>query len=321
MGKQMGADKTSDRAAEKAAEIDPDTDDAKEFETAWDDEIAEWEADDRFENTSLKISVYRQPLRGGEREKVWEFNDEIISTHEIGVRFGGGRYSTYGRIVQDGKIVKTIRRTFRLSESSYPLPQAVPQQVATMTTGAAPMTFENIMRMIQASLPVIVALKEVFGGGGNKLAAMEEAQKVVGRVIEESGKREIALLKSIRSETVNNGEQAKAAAASTEEDPAELKTYLLDVLKEYGPGLIEAVGLRLRGATAVIKNDPVFQTLARNEALFTKVYSLLTKDPELKEEEKVMIENVLTKIASLGLGIKIPRPTHVNGTRPQGAPA
>lgn len=297
---------------------DSDIDDEKDVETAWDDEIQEWEDDERFENTTLKISVYRQPLRGGEREKVWEYTDEIVSSHEIGKRFGGGRYSTYGRIIQDNKIVKTIRRTFRLSESSYAPPQAATQQMA----GAAmppPMNPENILRMIQAALPVVVALKEVFGGNGStKLAAMEDAQKVVGRVIEESARREIAMIKNVRAEIMNNGDTK--TIKSGEDEPLgteqELKAYLLDVLKEYGPGLIEAVGLKLTSAKAVIKRDPVFASLAKNEALFARVHGLLTADPELAETDKVMIEKVLTKISDMGIGIRVPpRPETVNGAR------
>lgn len=305
MGKAVGSEK------------DPDSEgDERDIETSWDDEIQEWEESERFENTTLKISVYRQPLRGGEREKVWEFTDEIVSTHEIGMRFGGGRYSTYGRIAQDGKIVKTIRRTFRLSESSYAPPQAAPQQMAGIAM-PPPMNLENILRMIQAALPVVVALKEVFGGGGGKLGAMEEAQKVVGRVIEESGKREIALLKTVRAEIMNG--EAKPAAKVEEESlgtDQELKAYLLDVLKEYGPGLIEAVGLKLTTAKTVLRHDPVFKTLAQNEELFARVYGQLTNDPELNETDKAMIEKVLTKVADMGVGIRIPpRPANVNGAR------
>lgn len=306
MGKAMGTEK------------DPDLDgDEKEAETAWDDEIQEWEESDQFENTTLKISVYRQPIRGGEREKVWEFTDEIVSSHEIGQRFGGGRYSTYARIFKDGKIVKTIRRTFRLSESSYAPPQA-PQQMA----GAAmpqPMSIENILRMIQAAIPVAVALKDLFGGGGGtKLAAMEDAQKVVGRVIEESARREIAMIKTIRTEVMNNGE-AKTTKSEDEEPlgtEEELKSYLLDVLKQYGPGLIEAIGLKLTTAKRIIKTDPVFAALAKNEALFARVHGLLTADPDLAETDKAMIEKVLTKISDMGIGIRVPpRPANVNGAR------
>lgn len=305
MGKAMGSEK------------DPELEgDEKDIETAWDDEIQEWEDAEKFENTTLKISVYRQPLRGGEREKVWEFTDEIVSTHEIGKRFGGGRYSTYGRIVQDGKVVKTIRRTFRLSESSYAPPQAAPQQMAGVAM-PPPMNLENILRMIQAAIPVAVALKDLFGGNGaTKLAAMEDAQKVVGRVIEESARREIAMIKTVRSEIMNGEAKPAAKADEVEGTEQEFKAYLLDVLKEYGPGLIEAIGLKLTTAKAVLKRDPVFKTLAQNEGLFARVHGLLLNDPELGDGDKAMIEKVLTKISEMGVGINIPpRPANVNGAR------
>lgn len=316
-------------------ETEPEEDPAletDESESHWDDELRAWEEEGAFEDSELRITVFRQSSKAGPVEKVWEYIDEPVTTHEIGLRFGGGRYRTYARLVRDGKVLQTVRRRFILAES-YTL-EAKSRMPATAAHGpamgyaAAPSMLEYMEgfgRMLAAAAPMVAAVKEVFAGrNAIHMNGMEEANKVVGQVIAESAKSMISLHREIKKElgTMVNP-QPQPQPTADEETVNEYKAYLLEVAKEYGPRLLEAVGLKLNSALGIIRADSTFRTLRKNQNLFQQVYAKLTNDPEMSDADRTLVHGVLEKLASNGLGFQIPangagdvgqRSTHATAT-------
>lgn len=298
----------------------------EEADIPWDDELAQWEEDESYQHTTLKITLFRQPKRGGEREKIWEYEDEIAGTHAIGLRFGGGRYSVYGRILRDGKVIKRIRRHFVLGESyneaaRLNAAQQAPQMAASVPQ-ANPWNLETFARGVQIALPLIAALKE-FLSPSDKLGNAQETAKMINGILMDSAKAQIGFVREVKKDLVQMG-NPQATPQSDEESPEEFKAYLLEALKEYGPTLIEAAGLKLKSALSIMKKDDVFAALANSPQLFERVYNLAINDPEVTDADKVMIEKVLTKLSTHGIGFNIPksRIQAANGhARPQAAQA
>lgn len=301
----------------KPTKPEPETDpndeailEADEIESHWDDELRAWEEEGRFEDAELRITVFRQSAKSGPVEKVWEYIDEPVTTHEIGLRFGGGRYRTYARLVRDGKILNTVRRRFILAESyTQEMRARAPAPAVAMAGHASPLDWmENFGRMLSAAAPMVATLREVFGGRSNVgMPGMEEANKLVGQVIQESARNMIALHREIKKELGTMGNpQPPPPPPADDETVTEYKTYLLEVAKEYGPRLLEAVGLKLNSALGFVKADPTFRTLRKNETLFQQVYDRLTNDPEMPESDRTLVHKVLEKLAHNGLGFQVP---------------
>jgi len=281
-----------------------------EAEIPWDDELNAWAEDETLQGTELRVTVFRQEKRGGPREKVWEFIDEIIGSHELGLRFGGGRYHLYGRIIQDGVTVKTIRRIISLGSTYTEAMNEAKRAAAPMAGPVSPFSNINWMDVLKAAPPVLLALRELFGGRST-FEGMEEAQKVMARVLEDSAKSQIKMIGELRREV--SGMPAQNVTKDSQdpaEDPdmvKEIKEYIFGAIKEYGPGLLEAAGLKLKGAIGAVKRDEVFQSLAQNERLFSRVYSHLVEGAT--EEDKALIAKVLQKLSANGLGFKLPQQT------------
>jgi len=296
-------------------EAEPEEDPAlesDESESHWDDELRAWEEEGAFEDSELRITVFRQSSKAGPVEKVWEYIDEPVTTHEIGLRFGGGRYRTYARLVRDGKILQTVRRRFILAESYT---QEVKSRMPTTAAhgpamgGASILEYmEGFGRMLAAAAPMVAAVKEVFAGrNAIHMTGMEEANKVVGKVIAESAQSMISLHREIKKELGTMGNpQPQPQPTADEETVNEYKAYLLEVAKEYGPKLLEAVGLKLNTALGFIRADSTFRTLRKNQNLFEQVYAKLTNDPEMSDADRTLVHGVLEKLASNGLGFQMP---------------
>lgn len=99
------------------------------------------------------------------------------------------------------------------------------------------------------------------------------------------------------------------------EDPKlldEVKDYLKEAIRDYGPTLLEAVGMKLRGAMKMIKQDDVFQSLSENPRLLAKVYAKLSEGQT--EEEKALTAKVLKKLSENGMGFHLPQVTEQTKT-------
>lgn len=283
----------------------------EESEIPWDEELAAWAEDETFQGTELRITVFKQEKRGGPKEKIWEYLDEIVTSHELGLRFGGGRYSLYGRIIQDGKTVKMFRRVVALG-SSYTEAMNEAKRAAlpqTMQGAGYPQTINpiNWIEIIKQAAPALAILRDLLRPP-NQVEASLETQRIIGRVVEESAKSQIKLLETVRKDGI--GQTMGKPEEGEIEDPKlldEVKDYLKDAIREYGPSLLEAVGLKLRGAMKVIKQDDVFQSLSENPRLLAKVYAKLSEGQT--EEEKTLTAKVLKKLSENGMGFHLPQVT------------
>lgn len=288
-------------------------------ESPWDDELSAWAEGEEYEGTSLRIAIYRQATRGAPREKVWEYEDEVVSSHEIGLRFGGGRYSVFARIIREGRILKRIRRHFTLSETyTEEMRKRAPQapQGAAMG-GMRPMSFEDMARgvaaMVAAVMPAIAALRDAFAPP-DKFGNTAEANKLIQAIVADSARAQISFAKEMRAEIQQMGKPMQPAQTQ-EEEPSidEFKQYMIMALREYGPSLLEAAGLKLKAALGFIKRDEVFVALSQNPKTMEKVFDGIMKDPELNESDREMVGKVLEKLAANGLGFNVRRPATAGG--------
>lgn len=283
----------------------------EESEIPWDEELAAWAEDETFQGTELRITVFKQEKRGGPKEKIWEYVDEIVTSHELGLRFGGGRYSLYGRIIQDGRTVKMFRRVVALG-SSYTEAMNEAKRAAlpqTMQGASYPQTVNSInwIEIIKQAAPALAILRDLLRPP-SQIEASLETQRIIGRVVEESAKSQIKLLETVRKDGV--GQTMGKPEEEEIEDPKlldEVKDYLKEAIREYGPTLLEAVGLKLRGAMKMIKQDDVFQSLSENPRLLAKVYAKLSEGQT--EEEKTLTAKVLKKLSENGMGFHLPQVT------------
>jgi len=281
----------------------------EESEIPWDEELAAWAEDETFQGTELRITVFKQEKRGGPKEKIWEYLDEIVTSHELGLRFGGGRYSLYGRIIQDGKTVKMFRRVVALG-SSYTEAMNEAKRAANpqaMNGANYPQTVNaiNWLEIIKQAAPALAILRDFLRPPSQAESALE-TQRLIGRVVEESAKSQIKLLETVRKDGI--GQPMGKQEEEEIEDPKlldEVKDYLRDAIREYGPTLLQAVGLKLKGAMKMIKQDDVFQSLSENPKLLAKVYAKLSEGQS--EEEKTLTANVLKKLSENGMGFHIPQ--------------
>lgn len=286
----------------------------------WDADLQEWADAENIEDSALKVGLYRVS-KSGMRERCWEWTDEIPNAHEVGLRFGGGRYMIHARIMAGARVKsKTQIRFFNLAESyneeSRKYHAAARLEMNGMAAAANP--GQEMFGMIKAMMhefviPMISLMRnnQAPAPANNGAAeAWSQANGMISQIAGQAARTMIDHTKELSKElaTMRNAEPAPAEPA----DDNEIKEYLKEAIREFGPVVLEAGVLKMKGILGVVKRDEVFQALSQNEKLFARVYGSLLADVGMTEEEKITAEKVLRKLAAGGLGFNLPQ-------RPQAA--
>lgn len=306
----MNNQKKKARPASSGPVADPETDpidpDLEEEGLPWEEELDQWQAGERIEESTLQVVLYR--LRTGKgKERVWKWQDEIPDEHEIGLQFGSGVYMVYAVLSAPGGFRKVKHRRFTLA-ASYDAERARAQREQGLNpaspaggnlAGSSSSSFEMMLAMMERVIVPLLAARGAPAVGGD-LSHWNQANEIVGRVVEASANSQLKIAREAGAMLAHNG---AAVAAGDEADEGDFKEYLKGVIKDYGPSLIEAAGLKLKAMAGVVKRDEVFTQLSSNPDLFTRVVKLLTKDPDVDAGQ---VEKVLTKLQGIGVAIPLP---------------
>lgn len=299
-----------------------DQDEAQTNALPWDADLLEWAEAENIEDTALKVSLYRV-AKNGMRERCWEWTDEIPNAHEVGLRFGGGRFMVHARLLAGAKVKsKTQIRFFNLAESyneeskRYQALQRaeLAGQVAPVNQGAEVMGMIKAM-MAEFVIPMISIMRQgqqPIQPPVNQSAAEAwgQANAMVSQIAGQAARTMIDHTKELSKELATMG--LTNSRQEPEADENEIKDYVRDMIKEFGPLVLEAGSLKLKGMMGLIKRDEVFQGLSQNEKLFGRVYASLMADAEMTADEKATTEKVLTKLSNAGLGFNLPVRPQVN---------
>jgi len=307
-------------------EIDSDPD-----QLPWEEDLTRWAMEEKYEGEYYRLVLFRRRESGKGKEKVWEWIDENPGSHEIGLMFGGGPYTAYMLLPRrEGEKPRIKTRHFILADSyserkklrdrenglspmvhqghPYGQQQAPQPQVNEMERLA--LIFEKmvfpmmeLMGRNQAAAPVAQDPMKYFPG----MATM------MTDVVMQGARSQIALTKELVKEMAT-GNQGKAQTTDPDDEEEandfDYKEFLKDALKEYGPTILEAVGLKAKAAASMIKSNEVFQTLAQNKSLFDRVLGLLKQDQDV---DHLVVDKVLDKLSKLGVGFNVRPLPPVNG--------
>lgn len=303
---------------EDGEQLEPDPD---EEGLPWEAELEEWQAGERVDESTLQVVLYRLRGPGKGKERVWKWSDEIPDEHEIGLTFGGGTYMVYAVLSAPGGFRKVKHRRFTLA-ASYDVERARAQREQGLNQAgpagvnlAGSSSFEMMLAMMERVIVPLLAARGAPAAAGGDLSHWNQANEIVGRVVEASANSQLKIAREAGAMLAQNG-AGRVAGDDEEAEDGDFKDYLKGVIKEYGPTLIEAAGLKLKAMAGIVKRDEVFTQLASNPDLFGRVVKLLTKDPEVDAGQ---VEKVLTKLQGLGVAIPLP-PGFVFKPRPVSGP-
>ncbi len=289
----------------------------EEEELPWEEELDQWQAGERVEEAELQVVLYR--LRQGKgKERVWKWTGEIPDEHEIGLTFGSGTYMVYAVLSAPGGFRKVKHRRFTLA-ASYDAERARAHREqglnAPAPAGAFPAgdAFTMMLAMMERVIVPLVNAQRGPAPAAGDLTPWAQAHEMVGRVVEASAQSQLKLSREVSTMIANNG---AGAGGEPEADEGDFKDYLKEMIREYGPTLLDAVGLKLKAAAGIVKRDEVYTQLSADPNLFGRVVKLLAKDPEV---DPALAEKVLTKLK--GIGVAVPLPPGFTFAKPAAAPA
>lgn len=298
------------------------TSDDSEEGLPWEEDFLAWNESERIDESTLTVTLYR--LRPGKvKERVWRWTDEIPDEHDIGLQFGSGSYIVYATLSAPGGYRKVRHRRFILA-ASYDAERARAQREQGLDRHASPnpmgmgggfgMGPEFVMGMMERMMTAFMgAMANRQMSAAPDMSHWNQANEIVGRVVSQAAESQ---LQQSREVTKLLAGAAKGESMEMEATDGDFKDYIKDMVKEYGPTLLEAAGLRLKAATGFVQKDDVFKSLASDPNLFGRVLNLLAKDPEV---DKQLAEKVLHKLKNIGIAIPLPpgfsfKTSQINGS-------
>lgn len=157
-----------------------------------DDSVKDWLALNNLEGSEIKCTLYKyvNSDQGTERSQIAEYRNAVPSAHEIGIRFGSGKYIMILVVPKQGKRPRQITtRTIRLHANydnlmmderkksmpeamqginPYIIQQQLPPQQDTMKATL------SIMREVFAMLTPLLASRNNTGNGGGVKEIIQE---------------------------------------------------------------------------------------------------------------------------------------------------
>jgi len=285
-----------------------DDDDPQNGYMPWEEDLRQWEIEEKQGDESSRFTLFRRHASNKTNERVFEWFDEVPTGHEIGLRFGGGQYIAYLNLPR-GKDKKPRFRCRRFILADTYTAEKRKRDAAEAAGLNAPQgqaaagMMGNPLEMVAMVInQIVVPLMAARPQQADPFAAYKGFSEAMLQITEASARSSIQLTRELQKElTLGKPAQAESAEDKATED--DFKSFLKDILKEYGPTIIEAGALKMKSIASAIKKDEVFQALSQDQNLFSRVLGLIAKDPEI---DKDVAQKVLGKLAKMNIGIKVP---------------
>lgn len=288
---------------------DPGEDEEEDY-LPWEEDLRQWDLEERQADEISRFTLFRRSASNKGNEKVFEWIGEIPSSHEIGLRFGGGMYTAYLLLprIRGEKNNRFRSRRFTLAET-----YTMEKRKADIEAGIAPPGMYGGHQVQQAQqanpLEMVASIIErivipLMGSrpaqSTDQFAQFKGFSDAMIEVTANAARSQIQLTREIQKELT----LGRPTKEESEEPPeGEFKEFLKDVLKEYGPMIVEAGALKMKSIASQLKKDEVFQALSGDQNLFTRVLGLLARDPEI---DQGVASKVLDKLSRMNIGIKVP---------------
>lgn len=294
-----------DEPKSKAAEDEDEEDDPLNGYMPWEDDLRQWEYEEKQAEESSRFTLFRRHASNKTNERVFEWFDEVPTGHEIGLRFGGGHYMAYLNLPRgkDKKPRFRCRRfiladTYTLEKKKRDAAEAAAMSTHQVAGGMMGNPLEMVATIInQIVIPLMAARPQT---AADPFAAHKGFSEAMIQITEASARSSIQLTRELQKELTLMKPAQEAEDKATEDD---FKGFLKDILKEYGPTIIEAGALKMKSIASAIKKDEVFQALNQDQNLFARVLGLLNKDPDI---DQAVAQKVLGKLSKMNIGIKVP---------------
>jgi len=299
-------DDDDDDPKAKAPEDEDEEDDPLNGYMPWEDDLRQWEYEEKQAEESSRFTLFRRHASNKTNERVFEWFDEVPTGHEIGLRFGGGHYMAYLNLPRgkDKKPRFRCRRfiladTYTLEKKKRDAAEAAAMGAPQVGGGMMGNPLEMVAMVInQIVVPLMAARPQA--ATADPFAAYKGFSEAMIQITEASARSSIQLTRELQKELTLTKPAQEAEDKATEDD---FKGFIKDILKEYGPTIIEAGALKMKSIASAIKKDEVFQALNQDQNLFARVLGLINKDPEI---DKDIAQKVLGKLAKMNIGIKVP---------------
>lgn len=288
---------------------DDDDDDPQNGYMPWEEDLRQWEIEEKQGDESSRFTLFRRHASNKTNERVFEWFDEVPTGHEIGLRFGGGHYMAYLNLprFKDKKPRFRCRRfiladTYTAEKRKRDAAEAA-NLGAPQAQGLSQGMMGNPLEMVAMVInQIVVPLMAARPQQADPFAAYKGFSEAMLQITEASARSSIQLTRELQKE-LTLGKPAQQAPEEDKANDDDFKGFIKDILKEYGPTIIEAGALKMKSIASAIKKDEVFQALSQDQNLFGRVLGLIAKDPEI---DKDVAQKVLGKLAKMNIGIKVP---------------
>lgn len=255
-----------------------------------------WEDEPQSANID-RVAAHLYRITNDGREKIYKFDcraDQVPDEHEIGVRFGSGKFEYIINQWIDGKRGKTKTISFRLAPEydNYKKEAIQPQQqtqqqntiAGAVTVDIAAQVAQGIQGaisgIVQSVAPFAPAIVELIKGHKQQdypeyLANLNNTTtRIIENNMKSTAKMTQDFLQDVLSSAAENMRFIPSNYEIEEEEEEEMKSTIFmmvaPLLEQYMPQIMSGAGQELLSG---IKSNPLFQQIKNNDRVQNELFS------------------------------------------------
>lgn len=262
--------------------------------------LKDWFLKNRYEDTDYKVSLYRyvNPQFGERKSLVYQWTEELPSEHDIGLKYGSGRYELFVCLTDRKGKRRIYHSKFRISEEydklrSETAPSMLQHSNGSNGNGGAAgldSAFNMMAKVIALITPIMQANNASHSGNGfdpSKISEMMiESYKGMNEVLKRNTLDNTQFLNDIQRRVSDMD-----GIVESETEVQGLTGFINSIaplIEKFLPIFTGKSNLQTRAAMGVIKQMPAYNEVVRDKAKLNALIGFVTKKHGPEVTEKIL---------------------------------
>lgn len=260
--------------------------------------LKDWFLKNRFEDTDYKVSLYRylNPQFGERKSLVYQWTEELPSEHEIGLKYGSGRYELFVCLTDRRGKRRIYHSKFRISEE-YDKLRGEPVPAASMVlhgnggNGAAGL--DSAFNMMAKVIALITPIMQANNSHNNNTF---EPSKISEMMIESyKGMNEVLKRNTLDNTQFLNDIQRRVSdmdgIVESDSEVTGLTGFINSIaplIEKFLPIFTGKSNMQTRAAMGVLKQMPAYNEVVNDKKKLNALIGFVTKKHGPEVTEKIL---------------------------------
>jgi hypothetical protein len=241
--------------------------------------LKDWFLKNNFENTEYRVSLYRflNPAFGEKKSLIYQWSDELPTEHEIGLKYGSGRYCLYVCLTDKTGRRRIYNSKLRISDEYDKIKNGVSSEIGTAGSSGNINSMDSAFQMVAKVVALIAPLMHSNNNDSTARISdvMLDSYKNMNEVLKQN---------TIDNTQFMNDLQRKVnfmpEVVETENEVSGLTGFINSIaplIEKFLPMISDRQNVTSRAAVGVLKTMPQYAEVVKDKAKLKALINFVSK--------------------------------------------